>query len=116
MAAPTNQRRARLRAVAEQHGWELAGFSGVFWPKTAAKLALLAQAWAEIEADAAAGKLTGDELRQCNYRPGWRPRGWWAFTRPDLVRPDDDEAMAALLHAEGEIVKETAGPVPPKTR
>jgi hypothetical protein len=104
MTTTDERRRAKLRAVAEAHGWELAGWSVTLWPRTAAKLELLRQAWLEVAEDAARGVLTG-ELSAANFRPGWRPRAWWEFTRPDLELPDTDEAMAALLRAAGELSK-----------
>jgi hypothetical protein len=102
MATNNLRRRAKLRALAEQHGLELAGISTILWPKTARQLELLRQAWLEVEPDIRAGVFVG-ELHYCEYREGRRPRAWWMWTRPDLERPDDPADEAAVLHAAGEL-------------
>jgi hypothetical protein len=94
MAALTaeERRRAKLRAIAEHFGWELAGLSVVLWPKSPARLESLREAWHEVEGDARAGTLTG-ELAACNFDGNWRPRAWWLWSEPTADDADADETL-----------------------
>jgi hypothetical protein len=101
MTVTDDRRRAKLRGIAEAHGWELAGLSAALWPRSRVRLETLRAAWEVVEPDARAGVLTG-ELDACNYRGGRRPLAFYLWTRPDLDRPDDG-SEAAVLHAAGEL-------------
>jgi hypothetical protein len=86
MAALTaeDRRSAKLRAIAEHFGWEIAGLSVVLMPKSPARLAMLREAWLEVAPDAAAGTLTG-ELAAANFDSlgdGWRPWAWHEWGMP----------------------------------
>jgi hypothetical protein len=97
MAALTadERRSAKLRAVAMAHGWELAGLSVVFLPRTPARWALLREAWREVEGDARAGTLTG-ELAAANFDSlgdGWRPAAWYWWSEKTADDTDTDEVL-----------------------
>jgi|GEM_PF-2884648 hypothetical protein len=103
-----DSRETKLRSIAAQHGWELAGWTTILWPRTRSKLDLLREAWELIEPEARAGTLTERELQRCNYghlRPGCRPFAYWLWTRSDLraLANADAEDRIAGLRAEGEL-------------
>jgi hypothetical protein len=91
------QRRRRLRAVAKFYGLEL--HAGLF-ASTLVQLGgednalrVLEAAWREIEAEQIYG--------ECK-----RPWAWWAFTRPELIRPGDPAGDAIVLNAAGVLSDE----------
>jgi hypothetical protein len=98
--------RAKLRAIAEHHAWELSGFSTILWPLSARRLATLREAWLEVEPDARAGRLTGG-LGGLNYGHGERPRAFWEWTRPMLahLQAASPEDRVSGLHAAGELTR-----------
>ena len=97
MTVSTDARRAaKLRALAEYYAMELQGPCRILWPKSAAGVEMLREAWLSIEDEARAGTLPGATelgLGLLNYRDGYRPDCflWWSEPETD----EDREILAA---------------------